>query len=92
MTTIQLEARKKQLEVDLVVASTMERLGAADLQISYAQACRKYGTWFKECADAGKITPCRIGKGTSPTRWFSVKSILAYQASEIEATLYIMQK
>lgn len=92
MTTLQLQALKKQTEVELIVASTMEQLGASDVTLTYSQASRKYGSWFKERVEKGKILPCRIGSGDAPTRWFSVKTILAMKAVEVDEMINVMAR
>lgn len=92
MNATEIEALKKQSEIELIVVSTMEHLGSSDVTLTYSQAYHRYGSWFKENVAKGKILPCRIGNGAAPTRWFSIKSILAYQVAEMENTLKILKR
>ena len=66
----------------------MVNLGVTSGEISYRQAEKTYGSWFKEAASSKRIHPVRVGNGNSGTKWYSVQEILSLRATdEIKADL-----
>ena len=56
--------------------------GVSSGEISTKKAIALYGVWFRDAVNAGRLLPCRIGKGENGKRWYSVESILSLRAAD----------
>lgn len=81
---------KQKLEQEIL--ETQAKLGAAAMAVSlgvtsgeltYSQAVKVYGNWFKDAVTSGALYPIRYGAGSGRTRWFSVTAILALKSAEL---------
>ena len=73
-------------------AAALEAVGATSGEISRSEALRRSGVYSRRAEAAGRIKPCRIGKGVSGTKWFSVVDILATRAADrVNAELQIRE-
>lgn len=88
----QIEIQKKKIDIQLAVSVALANLGITSAEITYHQAHLRYGNWFREHVDNGDLPPCRIGKGATPTRWYSVSDILALKSIQLEDAERILTK
>lgn len=70
------------LSIAQVAAITTCEMMGVDTAISFSEGARTYGSFFREMVKAGRLRPCRSGKGKNGKRFFSVKDIIALQAEE----------
>ena len=66
----------------LGAAEMAEALGLAAGEMSQRQARAKYGKWFRDAEDAGRITPARIDNGKNGTRHYRVVEIQALKVAD----------
>lgn len=88
----QANAQRLRAETALTVTQTLIQMGAISGELSQAKCIRTYGEWFKEAIAVGKISPCRIGLGSSGTKWYSIQDILALKATEYRAMEDVIAK
>ena len=70
--------------VEQAVIRTATLLGIGETEMSYSRASAQYGKFFQEMVRAGRLRPCRKGKGKNGTHWYSVKDIVLLKAEETE--------
>ena len=63
--------------IQLTVLETIRLLGIKYPELTFARAKAQYGAVFVHLVQRGKLSPCRYGKGTNGTRYFSVTDIIA---------------
>lgn len=56
--------------------------GMSSGEISTKKAIALYGVWFRDAVASGRLRPCRIGKGDSGKRWYSIQAILTLRAAD----------
>lgn len=70
--------------VEQAVIRTATLLGIGETEMSYSRASAQYGKFFQEMVRAGRLRPCRKGKGKNGTHWYAVKDIVLLRAEESE--------
>ena len=64
------------------VVETLIALGMTTGELSYNKALKVYGQDFARFVREGKLTPCRVGKGRTGNKWYSVSDIIAVRIAE----------
>ena len=83
MQKFEIEKAIIENQARLGAAAMAVRLGIASGELTYNQAFKIYGNWFKEAVNSGALSPIRYGSGSGRTRWFSVTAILALKSAEL---------
>lgn len=68
----------------------LEKAGITAGEISKKEALRRYGTYFRNASDAGRILPVRKGPAANSTKFYRIADILALRAAD-EAAAYLIE-
>lgn len=61
----------------------LEAVGKSSGVMTQRQAEKIHGQWFKEAVKAGRLNPCKVGKGERGVKWFSIQDILLLKTTDM---------
>lgn len=61
----------------------LEAVGKSSGTITERQALKLHGQWFRDAVRAGRIYPCKVGKGEHGVKWYSIQDILLLKTSDM---------
>lgn len=89
ISTLQLRSMLDETAL-LAARRVLNEVGLLKDDISYSEAVRRYGKWFKDHYNAGRIEGVRKGTGKNAKLHFSVAEIEALRSAEsVKAHLVI---
>ena len=88
MTTLDLQ-RLLDETATVAVKRVLKEVGLTKDDISYREAVRRYGKWFKDHCQAGRLKGEKKGNGKNAKLHFSIAEIESLQSAEAVSASWI---